>query len=564
MVFTDSEPNFINPMNTKVKYRFYLPVLLVLLLGGGFFSGVLQAQPVLPIPVPIRVGGPNRLYVSKDEKKSSVKTGHHHKKTDKYEHGSVQLTKRGPIVYSVKPAELNLGTDSEKTWDGILMADVNAAPEPGKMEKATLTADYDWTFSRPADPNGGGKLIRKQPCGGPPHCPHHPNGPGEHEIVNYNGTEEFEFEVYTLLLKIGNIGCDVSQGNMEILRLNAEVFPDGGTLTWMLPDGSKHVGNHLDLGVKQLGNPSFPLVATYEIDGVKVSDTKIVWRNKLTDFRLPCCVDRDVKVADIATLNFDGPCHLPVDFKPPHLSIPWLLSSSDEKVTASLNGKTLEAVTTIVNPDKSISITPLEEDFVPRMNEKFEEAFNVLYLNSPVTPCSRTGSPVPTGSLVMEIGQICCPDQVPCVQRSKKISGALNWNYGFTCQFPIPGYSIPYFASIDAVISAGLSATVGGGAQTQCNAGFQYCLDGNASASLGGGVGVTLAAGAVQANLQLVLDGINVDFSLCPLPPPTSGNLTIAFGKFKIKGSVTAGWGLTSHSVEIPLNNGFAPVDFPF
>jgi hypothetical protein len=552
--------------------RFLLPFLFSLLALTGLFSGTALAQPPLPVlvpprevlPVPVPVGMPNRLYVNKAEKKTSQKTGHYHRKTDKYEHGSVKLTKIGPIEYNVKPADLVLETNSEKNWVGVLKADIDAAPEPGKMAKATLNADYDWTFSRPADPKGGGTVKSSHKCGGGIHCQHHPDGQGDHEIVNYNGTEVFDFEVYSLFLKIGDIGCDVSQDNMEILRLNAEVFPDGGTLTWIMPDGSKHVGNHLDLAVKQLGNPSFPLVATYEIDGVKVSDTKIVWRNKLTAFRLPCCVEKDVKVADIATLNFDGPCHLPVDFKPPHLSIPWLLSSSDEKVTASLNGKTLEAGTTMVNSDKSISITPLEEDFVPRMNEKFEKAFNVLFLNSPVSPCNRTGSPIPTGSLVMETGQICCPDKVPCVQSSKKISGALNWNYGLTCQFPIPGYSIPYFASIDAVISAGLSANLGGGAKTQCNAGFQFCLDGNASASLGGGVGVTLAAGAVEANLQLVLDGINVAFSICPLPPPTTGKLTIAFGKLKIKGSVTAGWGLTTHSVEIPLNNGFAPVDFQF
>ncbi len=545
-------------------YRFITPFLFVLILSGGFPSGSLQAQQVLPVPVP--AGGPNRLYVNKEEKKSSVKTGNYHRKTDKYEHGSVQLTKQGPIVYTVKPAELSLGTDSEKSWDGILMADVDAAPEPGKMAKAKLTADYDWTYSRPVDLNGGGKVIRKQPCGGPPYCPHHPNGPGEHEIVNFNGTEEFEFEIYSLRIKIGDIGCDVSQGNVEILRLNAEVFPDGGTLTWILPDGSKHVGNNLDLGVKQLGNPSFPLVATYEIEGIKVSDTKIVWRNKMTAFRLPCCVDKETKVADIAGLDFDGPCRFPVDFKPPLLTLPWVFWSSNEKVTASLNGKTLEAGITVVHPDKVLNITPVAVDFGSKAMESFEKALDAFFSGMAINSCDFPDSDTlkPTGSISVEESRICCPDKVPCVQRSNKYSGAVSWNYGLTCQFPIPALSIPYLASIDAVFSAGLSAKVGVSYQTKCDPGGKICVDAEASASVGAGLGTTLLAGALKANLQLVADGVNLSGSVCFVPQPISGSATISLGKLKIQGSVTTVWGLTSHSVDYPLSNGFTAVTTSF
>jgi hypothetical protein len=165
-------------------------------------AGILKAQPV--VPVPATTNAVNTIYYSKQEKKSSQTTGYYEKTTDKYERGSVKLTIHGPLKYSVNPPELSITPNSSKTWKGIMSSneDHPKMPEPGEKIEAKLEANYDWTFSRPVDNNGGGTVKSRHKCGGGIHCNYHPDGQGDHEIVNYNATEVFDFEVYSIKVSL--------------------------------------------------------------------------------------------------------------------------------------------------------------------------------------------------------------------------------------------------------------------------------------------------------------------------------------------------------------------------
>lgn len=493
-------------------------------------------------------------------------SGGYSKSTDKYEHGTVSLTTKGPIQVNITPGDLSIGPNQSKTWNGTVKADAAAGPEAGTSASATITGDYNIWYSRPAEMSGGGAVENTYYCATVGStgdgCAFHGGNRGEHQIVHKIGTENVSIEVYSIKVTIGEIACDATL-TQDVLTLNAEVFPAGGNLTWTLPDGSKASGNGITVPTGLLGN-EFTVSAEYEIQGVTYKDTKKVTRNKLIGFKLPCCIDNTKNVKDIAILEFDGPCHPPVAFNPATLSPPAILWSSEENVTATCDGIALTASTNTVNTNKSINKTPVSIDFGAKVGEAMDKVFDALISGSPVNPCNKSGSLKPSGSISMEESRICCPDKDPCVQRSDKYSGAATWNYGVTCQFPIPAVSIPYIASLDLVVSAGFSAKVGVSYQTQCDPGGKFCVDAEASASFGGGVGATLLAGAIQANLQLIVDGITVKGSVCFVPQPTSGNASVTLGKLRVQGTVTAAWGLTSHSVDYTLFDGFSPMNVSF
>ncbi|HWB26509.1 MAG TPA: hypothetical protein VG738_13575 [Chitinophagaceae bacterium] len=270
---------------------------------------------------------------------------------------------------------------------------------------------------------------------------------------------------------------------------------------------------------------------------------------KLVSFSLPCCVSKTTDVASIAKVTFDNQqCPPPaVTFTPATLSLPYL-SSSNQTVTASAGGVTLQAQVNIVNEDVSTGSTQLSTDF-KSIGQKFYEAIIDLLENA---PCAAKVIP-PSANFVYETSLICCPGAAGgnCVTTSRKYSGSASIGYGFTCHFPI--YGCPYLASLDAVFSANASASVGINYKSGCTVG-RACASIDGNISVGGGLGATLAAGFISAELQLLAGG-SLNGSYCFYPKnELRGNITM--GSVKVVGTVSGGWGLISHTVEFTVFNG--------
>jgi hypothetical protein len=551
-------------MNPFSMHRFFYCYLMVSWLVMGLPLSCLFAQEGLPVPAD--KDNPNALFISKQTKKGSMTLGQYEKKTDQYEHGSVKLDVKGPITYTVLPEALSIKTNSQKAWNGTLLADVNAGPEPGKMAKATLSATYDWTFSRAVGSGKGGKVLKEQFCQPRDHagnntCPYHPKGPGKHEIVNFTGLEEFEFEVYSLFLSIGDIGCEPSAGG-DTLHLHADVFPSGqrfgGRVIWTLPDGSQVVGNNIDVFTGKLEN-EFNISATYDIQGITFTDSKTIKRNKLIDFKLPCCIDDTVKVEDIAILKFDGPCHPPVEFNPPKLKPPFWLpyGSYQEKVTATCNGTTLEATTTTVDNDRAFSYTPVVIDVASRI---FRGLQPILNTTQPGVKIDTIGSIIPKGTINLDLRKNCCLNKEnDCVWTKSEVSGNLAWNYGRQITLPIPFFTSPYFFSPRLIASVKITGNISANAEDDCFGKKKICVKPNIGINFSAGVGAQVASGVLSIDLQAV-SGIRLDGEVCIAPPPLSGNLSLSVGPVKLQGIVTMLWGFSSISVEDQIFDGYGPI----
>jgi hypothetical protein len=216
--------------NNKIKF------LICYLISAVPTSGILTAQPV--VPVPASTNALNTIYYSKQEKKSSQTSGYYEKTTDKYERGSVKLTIRGPLKYSVNPPELSISPNSSKTWKGIMSCNEDQMPEPGKMVNAKLEAYYDWTFSRPEKSGDGGKVLSKHTC--EPYnpqkdnaCGYHKTGQGIHEIVNFTGTESFDFEIYSIKVSLPDTIFISPRKLTGFTKFTANSFPEtGGSFFW--------------------------------------------------------------------------------------------------------------------------------------------------------------------------------------------------------------------------------------------------------------------------------------------------------------------------------------------
>ena len=484
--------------------------------------------------------GPISLYVSKQTGESTPPfTGGYAKTTDRYEHGDVTLTKTGPITYAVTPNDLTIGVNSTKSWSGNLGVDVGASPAAGNSANASISATYNIFYSHYIGSSSGGGSSYS--C---PGCAAH-TGTGYHEIMNETGNESQDFIVYSIKATIGNISCSDS-----IVTLHADIFPYGGTLNWTTPFGPA-TGNDVQINVGTIPN-SFDVSVVYSIEGVTYSDTKHVQKAILTGFTLPCCIDTIKNVKDIAILTFNGACHPQVIFNPPILSPSGTGSGKEtQTVTASADGVNLTASTEVVNTNITFGVTPINYNFTA-WKDRFVNCL-VSGLNGGVSPCSPSGSWIPSGSLGYESSYMCCPSASPCVLTSRKYSGAANWSWGMTCHFPF--FGVPYVASLDAVISAGVDGQISLSAKTSCTT-TKVCAGLDITARIGGGVGATILAGAVSADLQVQISaGVSGQACVYPLPLSASGNFNI--GKVKVVGTVTTFWGLTSTSVEAVIWDGY-------
>ncbi|NTW33543.1 MAG: hypothetical protein HGB12_13130 [Bacteroidetes bacterium] len=182
------------------------------------------------------------------------------------------------------------------------------------------------------------------------------------------------------------------------------------------------------------------------------------------------------------------------------------------------------------------------------------EAFD----NGGVSPCTPSGSFIPSGSVILSNFKQCCPAS-GCVIPGKKVTGGVTWGYGATCQFPILG--CPYIASIDLVVSGGASIDLNVSGETSCS-NFNICGNVSATAFIGGGIGYTMLFGFASGNIQLVINGISVNCSYCFEPPPAQGKASITLGSGSITGTAQELWGLISHNINYPLWSGWTTPEF--
>lgn len=98
---------------------------------------------------------------------------------------------------------------------------------------------------------------------------------------------------------------------------------------------------------------------------------------------------------------------------------------------------------------------------------------------------------------------LCCPDPV-CVKPAVKYSGSLAYSPSLSCNFPFLG--VPYVASVNIYLTAGVGASVTlDGLATTCE-GFKACIAADISANAGGGVSATVLGGSViNASLALIV-----------------------------------------------------------
>ncbi len=276
----------------------------------------------------------------------------------------------------------------------------------------------------------------------------------------------------------------------------------------------------------------------------------------LKSFTLPCCIDTTQNVADIANVVVKGAALTDVVYDPPVITPSKISGNSIQLVNASVCGVTLQASTSMVNSDISLGVTPIQFNF-SSYKDRLENVLKA-FLNGGVSPCSPSGSLIPSGTLGYESSNMCCPDGTPCVQTSRKYSGSATWSYGLKCHFPI--FGCPYVASLDGVLSAGVSGSVGLNYQTTCTGG-KVCATLDLKVNAGGGVGFTLAAGLVSGDLQLVVEA-GAAGELCVYPPPVKVCGKINVGKIKVVGAVSAAWGIWEHSVDYTVFNGYTTPNF--
>lgn len=276
----------------------------------------------------------------------------------------------------------------------------------------------------------------------------------------------------------------------------------------------------------------------------------------LKSFELPCCIDEEKTVSKIARVVVKGAAITDVVYDPPVIAPSRISGNSIQLVKASVCGVSLMASTSLVNPNITQGETPVQFNF-----SAYKDRFaNVLssFLNGGVSPCEATGSLIPSGNLNYETSFMCCPDGFPCVQTSRKYAGAATWSYGLKCHFPV--FGCPYVASLDAVVSAGVSGSVGLNYQTTCTGG-KACATLDLKVSAGGGVGFTLAAGLLSGDLQLVIEaGASGELCVFPLPVKVCGKVNV--GKVKVVGTVSAVWGIVDRSVDYTVFEGYTTPTF--
>ena len=207
--------------------------------------------------------GQTTLYVSKQTGQTTSYSGSYSKTTDRYENGTSTFAANDKLVVSVNPPGLSIGTNSTKSWNGTIKANVANAPEPGSSIISTLTVNYNVNYSRPAG-GSAGTVTSTYTCGGG--CPAHAGiPPGNHEMVNEVGTKTKDFNIISIKIKISGSPA-ACKG--DSLTYTATTYPGGGVglITWS--NGGTGTST---LVVAE--KTDIHLTATYTVSGISYTDS---------------------------------------------------------------------------------------------------------------------------------------------------------------------------------------------------------------------------------------------------------------------------------------------------
>jgi hypothetical protein len=214
------------------------------------------------------------LYVSKQTKNKTSIGGSYNKSSDEFEKGSCELSKEGPIVYTIAPAP-SYGPNQSITWDGLAHPDLNNIPAPGTTVPAKIIGDYSVFYSVPGQQSDG----EQRSCdayyidvNGVAHDPH--GCQGVHTIINNSGSGIINYDIVSIKIDLPKeTSCN---DNNTIIFFANEIYPGDGDVEWFIPwlPGSMH-GSEAVVEYKQEYEGK-KIVAKYVIDGVDYYDTTTV------------------------------------------------------------------------------------------------------------------------------------------------------------------------------------------------------------------------------------------------------------------------------------------------
>ncbi len=278
-------------------------------------------------------------------------------------------------------------------------------------------------------------------------------------------------------------------------------------------------------------------------------DDNCLPKKKLSAFSLPCCIDYEAMVSVIAKTEFapQSDCRDPRIIYTPS----WLALSGGQSVktvTASDGQNTLTATTIVVDPNVGLEGTAVQVP-IENWSKKLEKIMELLKNNQFPGTCDPQLEF--SGGINIKKSFLCCGNS--CVKESFKFSGNFAASFGASCHLPV--YGIPWFAALDAVISANATANISPNFSLPCQGG-KGCVDFGSNLNIGGGAGFTLAAGALRASIQVIGGGgFNGNWCFYPEVENIKGDWQI--NPLKLVGTVTTAWGMSTHNIEYVIFNGF-------
>jgi len=159
-------------------------------------------------------------------------------------------------------------------------------------------------------------------------------------------------------------------------------------------------------------------------------------------------------------------------------------------VTATIN-------ISAVDEDAQLAFTAGLGQFKP---EEIVKYIDDIINNVKMGPCGAGGGP--SANMQFATGKLCCP-KAGCIKDMYAYNGTYNYDLTYTCDFPF--YGIPYVASLNFRIMAGVGASLSlGNIKTTCD-GVDVCYSLGVTGTVGGGVSGTILGGKLlDASLMLV------------------------------------------------------------
>lgn len=165
------------------------------------------------------------------------------------------------------------------------------------------------------------------------------------------------------------------------------------------------------------------------------------------------------------------------------------------------------------------STSTLGEIDISALADIWNETLNIL---GRAGPCDSTASSLPSVAIQVVTTQKCCDEKV---EDLKSYGGAISWNAGgFECDWPF--FGVPYMASVNLVMSGGLSVEFSVNKAETCEEDDDLCINGNVAFSMGGGLSGT--AGGNVLRVAAVLEvATRADAEYCFEQNKASGTVCI-------------------------------------